>query len=191
MKLTYTVFTKKHLFRCWSFRNDLSQLNEMCFQTHVNCENYQNQFPIEWMASGVKNVYTGVWSVNKTLLEVQAYHVKSIPNPLFLKYIILLFLYLGSSEKDEQSKFKTFQWWNYTQRIADGDQVELGCTVVQLSCGLCYKLLFHLIIFAWFLLTLVIGTSFTTRFVSHPRWLLHKDCVYIGHLTLLTSLTYF
>ena len=54
------------------------------------------------MASGVKNVY------NKTL-EVQAYHVKSIPSPLFLKYIILLFLYLGSSEKDEQSKFKTFQ----------------------------------------------------------------------------------
>ena len=30
-----------------------------------------------------------------------------------------------------------------TQRIADEDQVELGCTVVQLSCGLFYKLLFH------------------------------------------------
>lgn len=190
MKLTYTVFTKKHLFRCWSFRNDLWQLNEMYFQTHVNCENYQNQFPIEWMASGVKNVYTAVWSANKTLLEVQAYHVKSIPNPLFLKYIILLFLYLGSSEKDEQSKFKTFQWWNYTKNH-DEDQAELSCTVVQLSCGLFYKLLFHLIIFAWFLLTLVIRTSFTTRFVSHPRWLLHKDCAYIGHLTLLTSLTYF
>ena len=99
----------------WSFRNDSWQINEMYFQTHVNCENYQNQFPIEWMACGVKNVYTGVWRVNKTLLEVQAYHVKSIPNPLFLKYIIFLFLYLGSSEKDEQSKFKTFQWWNYTK----------------------------------------------------------------------------
>ena len=115
MKLTYTVFTKKHLFTGWSFRNDSWQINEMYFQTHVNCENYQNQFPIEWMACGVKNVYTGVWRVNKTLLEVQAYHVKSIPNPLFLKYIIFFFLYLGSSEKDEQSKFKTFQWWNYTK----------------------------------------------------------------------------